>query len=82
MDRWEVGGQGGTGLCKTDPFVLGILFFYSCLILSWNPVLGALRILQPRKMEKSHLRYTELSFYGKLETTSICWDRLALGKAA
>lgn len=56
MGRWEVGRRGGTGFCKDDPFVLGIPSLDSCRILSWNPVLGAPRILQPRKMEKSHLR--------------------------
>lgn len=57
------GGQtrrrGGTGFCKDERLVLGILIFDSCQILSWNPLLGALRILQPREMEKSDVRWSE-----------------------
>lgn len=55
MGRWEAGRQGGMGFCKDDPFVLGIPSFDSCRFFSWNPVLGALQILQPREW-KSHIQ--------------------------
>lgn len=74
----QAGRWGGTGLAMLCH--LNSPSFNSCQTLSETPMAGALRILQPREMESSESRWSEPLFCGKLETTSICLDRLPLGK--
>lgn len=59
----EMGRWGETGVRKGVPLTLNSSSFSSCQTLYGNPMVGALRTLQPREMENRNQDGRNLLFY-------------------